>query len=72
MKRIVLTLALLLAVSVALLAQPGSLPARRGHASVKFGDTPVDYTKVSGTFMQSAGYTVITINFSTGGTAGVS
>jgi hypothetical protein len=64
MKRIVLTLAWLLAVSAALLAQPGGSPARKGNASFKFGDTPVQYMKVSGTFMQSAGYIVITINFS--------
>jgi hypothetical protein len=67
MKRIVLTLALVLPLSVALLAQPGGLPARNGNASFKFGDTPVEYMKVSGTFKQSAGYTVITINFSADG-----
>jgi hypothetical protein len=67
MKRIVLTLALLLPLSAAMFAQPGSVPARRGRASFKFGDTQVEYAKVSGTFMQSAGYTVITVNFSTDG-----
>jgi hypothetical protein len=67
MKRIAQTLALLLPLSVAVFAQPGSAPVKRGHASFKFGDTQVEYTKASGTFMQSAGYTVITVNFSTDG-----
>jgi hypothetical protein len=67
MKRTRLILGLLLPLSAALLAQPGSTPAKRGHASFKFGDTPVEYTRVSGTFMQSAGYTVVTVSFSVDG-----
>jgi hypothetical protein len=67
MKRIVLTLALLLPLTVAVFAQPGSTPVRRGTASFTFGDTALQFAKASGTFMQSAGYTVITIDFSADG-----
>jgi hypothetical protein len=70
MKRIVLTVALLLPVSLAVFAQPGSVPAKTGRASFTVGATPVEYGRVSGTFMQSAGYTVVTISFSKDGKPG--
>jgi hypothetical protein len=70
MKRIGLTLALLFPLAVAVFAQPGSAPVRRGSASFKFADTAVQFAKASGTFTQSAGYTVISVNFSADGKPG--
>ena len=70
MKRIALTLALLLPLTVAVFAQPGSTPVRRGTASFKFGDTPIQFAKASGTFTQSAGFTVISVSFSADGKPG--
>jgi hypothetical protein len=70
MKQILLTLGLLLPLSVAMIAQPGSVPAKSGRASFTFGDAQVDYRKVSGTFAQLAGYTVVTISFSKDGQPG--
>ena len=67
MKRIALTLALLLPLTVAVFAQPGSTPVRSGTASFTFGDSVVKFAKASGTFTQSAGYTVIMVNFSADG-----
>jgi hypothetical protein len=70
MKRIALTLALLVPLTVAVFAQPGSAPVKRGSASFKFGDTAVQFAKASGTFTQSAGYTVINVSFSADGKPG--
>jgi hypothetical protein len=67
MKRVTLTLALFLPLTVVVFAQPGSTPVRRGTASFKFGDTAVQFAKASGTFTPSAGYTVIMVNFSVDG-----
>ena len=70
MKRIALTVAMLLPLSVLIFAQPGSAPVKRGSASFKFGDTAVQFAKASGTFTQSAGFTVISVNFSADGKPG--
>jgi hypothetical protein len=61
-----IVVAALLASSMTVLAQapPGSIPAKTGHTSFKFGDAEFTYDKVQGTFQQSYGFTVITINFS--------
>ncbi len=70
MKRIALTLALLLPLTVSMFAQPqppGSVTAKTGHASFKFGDAQFDYGKVSGFFMQAGGYTSVNVLFSKDG-----
>jgi hypothetical protein len=46
---------------------PGSIPVKTGHASFKFDNDPIAYNTVKGTFMQSAGFSVITLNFSQDG-----
>lgn len=70
MKRLLLTAALLLPLSVAAFGQPqppGSAPAKNGRASFKFGDAQFDYGKVSGFFMQAGGYTSVNVMFSKDG-----
>ena len=67
MKRIALTLTLLLPLTAVVFAQPGSAPVKRGNASFAFGESAVKFGKASGTFTQSAGYTVINVNFSADG-----
>lgn len=70
MKRIALTLALVLPLTVAMFAQPqppGSVAAKNGRASFKFGDAQFEYGKVSGFFMQMGGYTSVNILFSKDG-----
>jgi hypothetical protein len=66
MKRMLVTLAMLLPLTAALLAQPGT-PVKVGRASFTFGDTQVDFGKVSGSIMQSGGYTVVSVFFSKDG-----
>jgi hypothetical protein len=43
------------------------VPAKVGRASFTFDNTPVSYAMVNGMFMQSAGFSVITLNFSKDG-----
>ncbi len=70
MKRIALTLTMLLPLTLAVFAQPGGAPVKRGNASFVFGDSAVKFGKASGTFTQSAGYTVINVSFSADGKPG--
>jgi opacity protein-like surface antigen len=70
MKRLLLTAALLLPLSIAAFGQPqppGSAPAKNGRASFKLGDAAFDYAKVSGFFMQAGGYTTVSLSFSKDG-----
>jgi len=69
MKASLLAGAALLAITIAAFGQgpPGSVPAKVGHASFKFGSSQVSYDKVTGDFMQSYGFSVVMLNFSKDG-----
>ncbi len=66
MKRVLSTLVVLLPLTAALLAQPGT-PVKTGRAGFKFGGTQFDYDKVSGSFMEAGGYTTVSVFFSKDG-----
>jgi hypothetical protein len=72
MKATIIAAAVLLSITVAVFAQgpPGSVPAKNGQASFKFDNAPVSFGAVNGTFMQSSGFSVITLNFSKDGKPG--
>ena len=69
MKASLLAGAALLAITIAAFGQgpPGSVPAKVGHASFKFGSSQFSYDKVTGDFMQSYGFSVVMLNFSKDG-----
>ena len=66
MKRLLVTLAIVLPLSVSAFGQPGT-PLKTGQATFVWGGAPVDYARVSGSIMQSGGYTVVSIQFSKDG-----